>query len=139
MWPWKCKNALFQFNEVFHTRYHGGENQDGQAFDADWSDGTIYQYNYSHDNEGGCLMVCGVEAVNTVFRYNISQNDDRAMILPADSPVAYIYNNIFYMKPGVPFLATNSEFVGPTVIQNNILVSAGDAPVQQNWFEDVTQ
>lgn len=139
VWPWKCKNALFQFNEVFHTRYHGGENQDGQAFDADWSDGTIYQYNYSHDNEGGCLMVCGVEAVNTVFRYNISQNDDRAMILPADSPVAYIYNNIFYMKPGVPFLATNSEFVGPTVIQNNILVSAGDAPVQQNWFEDVTQ
>ena len=139
VWPWKCKNALFQFNEVFRTRYHGGENQDGQAFDADWGDGTIYQYNYSHDNEGGCLMVCGAEAVNTVFRYNISQNDDRAMVLPADSPLAYIYNNTFYMKPGVPFLATNSQSVGPTVIENNLLIAAGDTPTPQNWYNDVTR
>lgn len=139
VWPWKCKNALFQFNEVFATRYHGGDNQDGQAFDADWGDGTIYQYNYSHDNEGGCLMVCGVEAVNTVFRYNISQNDGRAILLPADSPVAYIYNNTFYMKPGVPFLATNSASVGPTVIENNLLIAAADAPVPQNWYSEVTR
>lgn len=138
IWPWKCKNALFQFNEAFYTRYHGGENQDGQAFDADWADGTVYQYNYSHDNEGGCLMICGAEAVNTVFRYNISQNDGRAVLMPASSPVAYIYNNTFYMKPGVPFLATNSESLGYTVLCNNILYAGGGDPVEQDWHIDVS-
>lgn len=139
IWPWKCKNAIFQFNEAFHTHYHGGENQDGQAFDADWSDGTVYQYNYSHDNEGGCLMICGEQAVNTIFRYNISQNDGRAVLLPADSPTAQIYNNTFYIKPDVPFLATNGQSVGPTVIRNNILYAAGDHPAPQNWHNEVTR
>lgn len=139
VWPWKCKNALFQFNEVFRTRYHGGENQDGQAFDADWGDGTIYQYNYSHDNEGGCLMVCGEEAVNTIFRYNISQNDGRAILLPASSPVAQVYNNTFYIKEGVPFIDTNSDGVGPMVLKNNLVYYAGNQPRQENWYTDVTE
>ena len=139
IWPWKCKNALFQFNEAFHTRYHGGENQDGQAFDADWGDGTVYQYNYSHDNEGGCFMICGEQAVNTVFRYNISQNDARAVLLPADSPLARIYNNTFYLRPGVPFIATNSEGVGPTLVQNNILIAAGGQPAAGDWYPQVTR
>ena len=139
VWPWKCKNALFQFNEVFNTRYHNGENQDGQAFDADWGDGTIYQYNYSHDNEGGCLMVCGEEAVNTIFRYNISQNDGRAILLPASSPVAQVYNNTFYIKEGVPFIDTNSDDVGPMVLKNNLVYYAGNQPRQENWYTDVTE
>lgn len=29
------------------------DNQDGQAWDADSGDGTVYQYNYSYVNEGG--------------------------------------------------------------------------------------
>lgn len=139
VWPWKCKNALFQYNEVFETRYHNGENQDGQAFDADWGDGTIYQYNYSHDNEGGCLMICGEEAVNTVFRYNISQNDGRAVLLPASSPVAEIYNNTFYIRPDVPFIATNSDAVGPMIVKNNIIYRNGIAAKEENWYPEITQ
>ena len=139
VWPWKCKDALFQFNEVFNTRYHNGENQDGQAFDADWGDGTIYQYNYSHDNEGGCLMICGEEAVNTIFRYNISQNDGRAILLPASSPVALVYNNTFYIKEGVPLIDTNSDAVGPMVLTNNLICCAGSRPQLENWYTDVTE
>lgn len=136
VWPWKCKNALLQYNEVFETRYHNGENQDGQAFDADWGDGTVYQYNYSHDNEGGCLMVCGEEAVNTVFRYNISQNDGRAVLLPASSPVAEIYNNTFFVREDVPFIATNSDEIGPMILKNNIIYRDSSAEKNENWYLD---
>ena len=34
IWPWKCKDALFQYNEAYHTC----DNQDGQAWDADAGD-----------------------------------------------------------------------------------------------------
>ena len=37
IWPWKCKTALFQYNEASHTHF----NQDGEAWDADSVDGTI--------------------------------------------------------------------------------------------------
>lgn len=139
VWPWKCKNALFQYNEVFETHYHHGENQDGQAFDADWGDGTIYQYNYSHDNGGGCLMICGEEAVNTVFRYNISQNDGRAVLLPASSPMAEIYNNTFYVREDVPFIATNSDAIGPMVVKNNIVYCNASRAKREEWYPEVTQ
>lgn len=132
IWPWKCKDALLQYNEVCNTRYHNGENQDGQAFDADWGDGTVYQYNYSHDNEGGCLMICGEEAVNTVFRNNISCNDGRAALIPADSPLAKVTGNTFRMKEGVPFLATNGNAIGNVELEGNTIVGSGN----QNWQED---
>lgn len=63
IWPWKCKTALFQYNEAYNTVY----NQDGQAWDADSGDGTIYQYNYSCNNGGGCVMFCEGESVNNTF------------------------------------------------------------------------
>ena len=36
IWPWKCKDALFRYNEAADTRL----NQDGMAYDADSGDGT---------------------------------------------------------------------------------------------------
>ena len=72
IWPWKCKTALFQYNEVYNTVY----NQDGQAWDADSGDGTIYQYNYSCNNGGGCVMFCEGESVNNIFRYNIKNKTE---------------------------------------------------------------
>ena len=43
IWPWKCKNARFCYNEVTDTRL----NQDGMAYDAESGDGTLYEYNSS--------------------------------------------------------------------------------------------
>ena len=123
---------MFQYNEVYNTRYHNGENQDGQAFDADWGDGTVYQYNYSHDNEGGCFMICLEEAVNTVFRNNISRNDSRAILIPATSPLAKVYDNTFIVKEGVPFIATNSDSLGLMELKGNTIVGVEET----DWYTD---
>ena len=95
IWPWKCKDAIFQNNEAFDTI--GQNNGDGQAWDIDWSDGTVYQYNYSHNNGGGAMLICLYEAYNGVFRYNISQNDLNSLITFQGNPLAKIYNNVFYV------------------------------------------
>ena len=68
IWPWKCKDALFRYNEAADTRL----NQDGMAYDADSGDGTTYEYNYSRQNEGGCVMFCLDEAIHNTFSHNVS-------------------------------------------------------------------
>ena len=133
VWPWKCKDAVFQYNEVYNTHNDGGWNGDGQAWDADWGDGTVYQYNYSHDNEGGCFMICLQHAYNSVFRYNISQNDSTGIIVAATSPNANIYNNTFYIKENVPFVYTNSGRYGTLDVKNNIIYYAGSTPRNEDW------
>lgn len=119
IWPWKCKDAVFQYNEVFDTV----DCQDGQPWDVDYSDGTIYQYNYSHNNGGGCIMICGEEAYQGVFRYNISQNDLKGLIGLADSnPKADIYNNVFYIGGDLDtrLFIDKSNYNGLAAIKNNI-------------------
>ena len=76
IWPWKCKNAIFQYNECFATLNASNGNGDGQPWDADYGDGTNYQYNYSHGNTASTIMFCASESINNTFRYNISQNED---------------------------------------------------------------
>lgn len=56
-WTWQCEDAVFQYNEAYDTIRLLGNN-DGMAWDADFGRGTIYQYNYSHDNQGGVYMIC---------------------------------------------------------------------------------
>ena len=133
IWPWKCKDAVFQYNEAFDTRNTNGENGDGQAWDADWGDGTVYQYNYSHNNGGGCLMVCLQEAYRTTFRYNISQNDLMGALCIFGSPEAHIYNNVFYMKEGVPVNRANKSG-SPALLENNIFYFSGEEPgTDDSW------
>ena len=127
IWPWKCKDAVFQYNEAFDTC----ENQDGQAWDADYGDGTIYQYNYSHNNGGGAVMICGIEAVNSIFRYNISENDLAGVLNIPGNPNAVFYNNVFYMKEGVPFIRPGMTG-GTAVVENNIIYNAG-AEKSEDW------
>ena len=81
IWPWSCDNTIIQFNEVSDHK----APWDAQGFDSDWNcQNTIIQYNYSHDNEGGFLLICNNSAVKmpdnvgnigTIVRYNISVND----------------------------------------------------------------
>ncbi len=50
------KNAVMQDNDVSFTSYHDLE---GTAYDSDYnSEGTIIQYNVSHDNGGGLADIC---------------------------------------------------------------------------------
>lgn len=118
VWPWKCKDAVLQYNEVFDTV----NNQDGQPWDIDWSDGTVYQYNYSHNNGGGCIMFCGTQAYRGVFRYNISYNDLNGLISLAGNPKGQIYNNVFYLDGDVSTVVfrNNSSYTGVAELKNNI-------------------
>lgn len=105
IWPWKCKDALLQYNEVRDTRL----NQDGMAWDADSGDGTVYQYNYSRLNEGGCVMFCLEEAVHNTFRYNMSYDDLGGTISPSMNPDAYLHHNVFYKRKDVPFVREHMD------------------------------
>ena len=127
IWPWKCKDAVFQYNEVFDTCV----NQDGQAWDADYGDGTIYQYNYSHNNGGGAVMICGGQAINTIFRYNISENDLAGVLNIPGNPDSEIYNNVFYMKEGVPFIRPGMTG-GVADVKNNIIYNSGNIK-EEDW------
>ena len=81
IWPWSCDNTLIQFNEVSDHKAPG----DAQGFDSDNNcNNTIIQYNYSHDNEGGFLLICNtgetgmpenIGTNNTLIQGNISIND----------------------------------------------------------------
>ena len=106
IWPWSCDHTVIQFNEVSDHKAWS----DAQGFDSDYNcSGTLIQYNYSHDNEGGFLLVCcpGHKSHNedTVIRYNVSINDGFrkegrkgyfSPILHITGPVknTQIYNNI---------------------------------------------
>lgn len=83
IWPWKCKDTVFQYNECFATLNAAHGNGDGQPWDADYGDGTNYQYNYSHGNTASTIMFCGPQSINNTFRYNISQNEDMGPLDPA--------------------------------------------------------
>ncbi|MDA0194497.1 MAG: right-handed parallel beta-helix repeat-containing protein [Bacteroidetes bacterium] len=82
IWPWSSDNTVIQFNEVSDHR----AKWDGQGFDSDFNcQGTVIQYNYSHDNYGGFLLVCNngntygtngnIGTDITIIRYNVSIND----------------------------------------------------------------
>ena len=100
IWPWKCKDALFRCNEAADTRL----NQDSMAYDADSGDGTVYEYNFSRQNEGGCVMFCLQEAIHNTFRHNVSFDDLGGTISPSENPDALIADNVFYVRDGVPFV-----------------------------------
>ena len=93
IWPFQTTNTVIQHNEVSHT--HGV--QDGQGLDTDHvSSYTVMQYNYSHDNEGGfMLLMNGFPHTAPTVRYNISQNDADKTFEFARGTAAgtMIYNN----------------------------------------------
>ncbi|WP_138750812.1 right-handed parallel beta-helix repeat-containing protein [Paenibacillus sinopodophylli] len=105
IWVCATSNALIQYNEVARTRLF--EN-DGTAFDTDWGTAgtTIFQYNYSHDNEGGFWLDCAGINYNpdyegTILRNNISVNDRRC-IIQADSGLKSLHeHNVFYQYEGM--------------------------------------
>ena len=134
IWPWKCKNAIFQYNECFTTLNASRGNGDGQPWDADYGDGTNYQYNYSHGNTASTIMFCGPESINNTFRYNISQYEDMGPLDPAgNTGNCQVYNNTFFIKEGLDTIWHRSHGNGgPVDMENNIFYFAGNTPVAVN-------
>ena len=83
IWSWDSNNVTFRYNEASNTSRHSvgsAVGNDSMAFDFDYGvQNCVYEYNYSHDNLGGFLMLCpGPGAtVNNIARYNVSVNDGK--------------------------------------------------------------
>ncbi|MBV8326416.1 right-handed parallel beta-helix repeat-containing protein [Chryseobacterium sp.] len=108
IWTIGSINTLVAYNEVCGLK--GGGKNDGMAFDADGydeqstTDGDIFEYNYSHDNNGGFFLFMK-DAKNISVRYNVSVNDvgvlkARKLFLIQNSvnTSRYVHDNIFFIK-----------------------------------------
>ena len=130
MWPHNSDGCVMQFNELYENRLGAG---DGQGLDVDINcNDTLVQYNYSHDNEGGFLLVCtdgeaGHYNRGTVVRYNISRNDRNSLLTIKGIEVTglQVYNNTFI-----------TDFGYPAGTISTLLWSRNDAVFANNLFVD---
>jgi hypothetical protein len=117
--------------------------KDGQGFDSDYnSKNTTIEWNYSHDNEGGFLLICTpkhpdparmVTNLGVIVRYNLSRHDHvRTFHIPGPVEQIRVHDNAVYTAPGdtvniVQFsdwkgYASDAEFT------DNLFVAEGTDP-----------
>lgn len=117
IWTWNSINTVIQYNEVSDYRFgqSATDGCDGTAFDIDnEQEGTIIQYNYSHNNEGGFILLCSDDEPHTgIVRYNLSVDDGKVLNLsPCKFPTVgtfsdiRVYNNTFVMPNPIAALET---------------------------------
>lgn len=137
IWPWSTDNTLLQFNEASSTH----DTRDGEGFDSDFnSRGTTFQYNYSHDNEGGFMLICSpgqrnpaqnIGNTGTIVRRNISHNDHTRIFHISTVQHTLVEENAIYVGPGLDIqmvLASNwSGWTEDAVFSNNRFYVEGTA------------
>ncbi len=143
--PFNCDNALFQYNEacytVFNTEadsWNHRKDADAGGFDSDWNcKNTVIQYNYSHHNGyGGILICCDGNSKTgfndgTVVRYNIFEDNEHHVIRCSGSTTnCLVYNNVIFSGENVDsvMLLYHKSWGGygdSTAYLNNIIYSAG--------------
>lgn len=104
IWPFEADDTVIQFNEVSGMK----GIRDGEGFDSDYlCRRSVFQYNYSHDNDGGFILMCSPGnsySADAIIRYNISQNDginsSRVFHFGGGASNTQIYNNTIYVGPG---------------------------------------
>lgn len=148
IWCHSSDDCVFQYNEVYGN---SGRNSGGdlQAFDADIAcRNNIFQYNYSHDNDGGFMLLCSNDAIEngpgtattgTIVRYNLSVNDgaEGRSVFDITSSIydSKIYNNTIYCGKNNVDLVRFSNYDGGTdqsrntVFTNNIFYAKSDVKI----------
>jgi PKD repeat protein len=136
IWPYEADDAVVQYNEAYLTM----GTKDGQGFDIDGvQNRCITQYNYSHDNDGGFILLCEEPGNacyyndDAIVRYNISQNDGYARVFHLSGKVtdAQIYNNTIYVGAGTgdpnifEFFKWKGTTPENTQLSNNIFYNLG--------------
>ncbi|WP_069886085.1 right-handed parallel beta-helix repeat-containing protein [Streptomyces luteocolor] len=130
VWAWESEDALYQYNEV--TGGHG--TRDSMAYDIDGGNvRNVYRYNYSHDNEGGFLLVCNGEGKvsdGNRIHDNISVNDRNTAspygvisVVCGASTDTRIYRNTVVTNRSDTALVSNNGPGGVT-FQDNVFVGA---------------
>ncbi len=149
IWPWSTDNTLMRLNRATGVK----TMLDGQGFDSDYnSRNTLIEYNLSHDNEGGFLLVCTPGQRNerencgnpgTVVRYNISRHDRARTFHFAGSPEnTFVHDNAIYVAPSNDVqLVLLSEWSGwpqGLLISNNLFHAEGIARYGHQVSRDYT-
>ena len=138
IWCFIGSRNVFQFNEAYNVK----TAIDGQGYDVDFmQDSTLFQYNYSHDNEGGFMLLCTNRPNsnnNAVVRYNVSQNDKyRIILFNGNVTNAHVYNNTMYLPAGSttkPIAVENwgNSYPSNIYVRNNIFYLTAAGP-WTNW------
>jgi len=102
IWPWSTDNSLFELNEAAFTH----STLDGEGFDSDYnSRNSRFVYNYSHDNDGGFMLICtpvernekeNIGNTGTVVAYNISHNDHERIFNLSGADRTTVEHNAIY-------------------------------------------
>ena len=129
IWCHSCIGLVMQFNEAGYTHLYGGG--DGEGFDIDIGNADIlFQYNYSHHNEGGGILLCNIWTKIAVLKENGKPELD-ADGLPIREyrygywGEVYIRNNVFADNGKTVFHIQGG--VQNLYIENNTMVVAGNS------------
>jgi len=134
--PFNCDDIIVQFNESCYTKYNEGD-ADAGGLDSDYRcKRSVFQYNYSHHNERGGILICckgGVTRFNdgTIVRYNIFQDNEQHVFRVSGMPTnTYIYNNLIYTGEGnnnndIIWHKSWSGYPDRTFYYNNIFYNNG--------------
>lgn len=136
-YPYNCDNALWQYNEACYTIYNEGD-VDASGFDSDYlCKNTIIQYNYSHHNDWGGLLVCSwgklANAFNdgTIIRNNIFQDEKHHMIrFSGNITNTLISNNLFISDAQIDdvmlwYKHWGEKWPDKTTLKDNIFYNQG--------------
>lgn len=137
IWPWSTDNSVFRLNEAYLTR----TTMDGQGFDSDYnSRNSVFEYNYSHDNEGGFMLICtpgqrnqaeNLGNTGTVVRRNVSRNDLARIFHLSAAEQTTVEDNAIYVGPGIDIqmlIVTNwSGWADGAVFRRNTMYVDGTA------------
>lgn len=137
IWQWSTDDTLLRFNEASFTH----DTRDGEGFDSDYnSRGTVFEYNYSHDNEGGFMLICSpgqrnpdqnIGNLGTIVRRNISHNDRARIFHVSAVNHATVEENAIYIGSGLDvqalLLSNWSGWTDDAVFSNNRFYVAGTA------------
>jgi len=135
IWPWSTDNTVIRLNRVSGVK----TLMDGQGFDSDYnSHSTLIEFNLSHDNQGGFLLICtpgernqkeNCGNVGTIARYNISRHDGARTFHVTAAEQTLVHDNAVYIAPGaevqVLLLSDWSGWAKGLELRNNLFYSEG--------------
>jgi len=134
-WCVNTNGTVFQNNEVGYTHLDAGY-VDGEAFDLDGvNKDCVVQYNYTHNNVGGFLLMCDWQESITkdathVIRFNLTVDDGWSYAHGSISTTttyagAEIYNNTFVQRSDTYPMAFIFSAGKNFVWRNNIFYGKG--------------
>jgi len=142
LYNYATDNALIQYNEAFGNSGPASDKDRG-GFDADYnSRNTVFQYNYSHDNNFA-FAIMRKYGDGIYFHHNVSVNDRYGFLHYGfydnyDISNVVVSNNTFYSSsPNMMMFMNFGPLREPidTTIVDNIFVFAGEGA---SWGSEPT-